>query len=331
MNTIVADRRRSGISWGAVFAGVSLSLVTYLLLSLLGTAIGMAAVDPLEADTHVSGVGTAAGIWFVLTTLVSIAVGAYVAGRTAPTQGSLHGVLAWAVTTLLTLYLLASVASGILGATANIVGRGLSVAGEGVARAVPGLADKLQSGLEQSGVQLDMGNLQQELDTLLRQTGKPELAPEALRDTAAQAAQSGQAAAEDSAVRPQQAGQDLSQWWQRVQRNASPALDAADKEALVNIIAARTGRSQAEAQQIADNYEATYNKAMARYEELKKQAEQKAREAADATARAVSQAAWWSLAALLLGALIAAVFGNLGLRNRPIVYEDDVVTARPLR
>lgn len=331
MNTIVADRRRSGISWGAVFAGVSLSLVTYLLLSLLGTAIGMAAVDPLAANTHVSGVGTAAGIWFVLTTLISIATGAYVAGRTSPAQGSLHGVLAWAVTTLFTLYLLASVASGILGATANVVGRGLSVAGEGVARAVPGLADKVQSGLEQSGVQFDMGNLRQELDTLLRQTGKPELAPEALRNTANQAAQSGEAAVQDSAARPQQAGDDLAQWWQRVQRSASPALDAADKEALVNIIAARTGQSQAEAQKIADNYEATYNKALARYEELKKQAEQKAREAADATARAVSQAAWWSLAALLLGAAIAAFFGNMGLRNRPIAYEDEVVVTHPLR
>jgi hypothetical protein len=65
------------------------------------------------------------------------------------------------------------------------------------------------------------------------------------------------------------------------------------------------------------------------------QAEQDARQAADTAARAVARASWFSFAALVVGAIIAAVSGSAGFRHQP-PFEDaggagvreDAVSAR---
>ncbi|RYF38416.1 MAG: hypothetical protein EOO27_50845, partial [Comamonadaceae bacterium] len=49
------------VSWGAVFAGLVLSLIVYLVLSVLGTAIGASAIDPLVDRNPFSGFGVGAG------------------------------------------------------------------------------------------------------------------------------------------------------------------------------------------------------------------------------------------------------------------------------
>ncbi len=86
-------------------------------------------------------------------------------------------------------------------------------------------------------------------------------------------------------------------------------MNAADKEALVNFVAARTGKSKEEATQIVDNYAQAYQQAMQKVEELKQQAEQKAREVA---AKQVSRAAWSTLAMLLLGGGAELLCGTYG-------------------
>src|SRR5690606_17613224 len=55
MNTIVAHDSASRLSWGAILAGVSLSLAVYLLLGVLGTAVTGTVADPLASG---SGAGT---------------------------------------------------------------------------------------------------------------------------------------------------------------------------------------------------------------------------------------------------------------------------------
>jgi ElaB/YqjD/DUF883 family membrane-anchored ribosome-binding protein len=153
----------------------------------------------------------------------------------------------------------------------------------------------------------------------MRQTGKPELNPDTVKSQAEGAVQDGKASAADAATAPQDAGNELSAFFDRLRKKAEPALDAADKEALVNVIVARTGKSRTEAEQIAANYEKTYNQAVAKYQELKVQAEQKAREAADATAKGVSRAAWSGVVVLLLGLAVSAGAGFLGRRSAPAV------------
>jgi hypothetical protein len=306
------------VSWGAVFVGLLLSMMTYLFLGVLGTAVGATALDPIGDHNPLAGFGTGTGIWVGVSTLLSLAVGAFFAGRSAPQKGVLHGVLSWSVTTLITLYVLSSLAGGALSAASSVAGKGLSLAGQGVAAAAPSLASGAQGVLQKNGVSFDMSDLQGQLTTLLRQTGKPALDPDRLKSNATNAVSEGQASASDAAASPQNASNDLSAFFDRLKQEAQPSMNAADKDALVNIIVARTGKSHAEAEQIANNYAQTYDQALAKYQELKQQAEQKAREAADTAAKGISKAAWAGVILLILGALVSGFFGHLGRRSNPI-------------
>ncbi|MGR3889956.1 hypothetical protein [Pseudomonas sp. 1152_12] len=306
------------VSWSSVLAGSAIALVTYLVLSVLGTAIGASAVDPMQAGNPLSGFGTGAGIWLFVSTLIAIGVGAFVAGRTAPDRGGLHGVLTWTVTTLLTTWLLAGLAASVVGTAGNVVGKGLSAAGSGIAAAAPGIGSSVKQQLNEQGIQLDWNSLQGELDTLLKQSGKPELDPANVEQKTDQAGAEGKQAATAAATDPAQAGDALKQWFERVKASGEPALNAADKDALVNIVAARTGKSKEEAAQIVDNYAQAYEQAMQKVAELKQQAEQKAREAGEVAAKQLSRAAWSTLAMLLLGAALSFFVGRMALTHRRV-------------
>lgn len=318
--TTVYETNRSPfrVSWSSVLAGSAIALVSYLVLSVLGTAVGASAVNPMEAGNPLSGFGTGAGIWLFVSTLVAVGLGAFVAGRTAPDRGGLHGVLTWTLTTLLTTWLLAGLAASVVGTAGNVVGKGLSAAGSGIAAAAPGIGDSVKQQLNQQGIQLDWNSLQGELDTLLKQTGKPELDPSNVEQKTDQAAADGKQSATDAAANPAQAGDALKQWFERVKASGEPALNAADKEALVNIVAARTGKSKEEATQIVDNYAQAYQQAMQKVDELKQQAEQKAREAGEVAAKQLSRAAWSTLAMLLLGVALSFLVGRMALTTRRV-------------
>lgn len=308
------------VSWGAVFAGLVLSLIVYLVLSVLGTAIGASAIDPLGERNPFSGFGVGAGIWAGVTTLLAIAVGGYVAGHLARRSGALHGLLAWGLTTIATVYLLLSATGSALSVAGGAAKAGLAtagtVAGAGVSAAAPALGGAVQRQLDQVGISLDANSLQSELEKLLRQTGKPELQPENLKSEAQAAASQAQASASSAAQTPQHADAQAKDWLASVIQRGERVLSAADKDALVNIIAARTGKSHAEAEQIASNYEQTYNQARAKLEEAKQQAEQKAREAGAEAAKNVARGSWGTLVLLLIGAAVAAGAGALGLRRQ---------------
>lgn len=78
---------RNQISWRSIFAGVIAVLAISMLLSLLGVALGFALLDP-EAATDISnGSGTAVTIWTLLSLLVSLGIGGFIAGRLAGTDG----------------------------------------------------------------------------------------------------------------------------------------------------------------------------------------------------------------------------------------------------
>lgn len=275
-----------------ILAGSAVALVTYLIFSVLGTAIGAQAVDMMQQGNPLSGFGTGTGIWLLVSTLVALAAGAFVAGRTAPNRGGLHGLLSWSITTLLTTWLMVSLASGVVGLAGSAVGKGLSLAGSGLAAAAPNVGEGLKQQLDKNGISLDWGSLENQLNATLKQTGKPELNPARLEQKADRVAADGKQSAMDAAADPAQAATELKQWFERVKQSGEPTLSAADKNALVNIVAARTGKSRDEASQIVDNYAQAYQQAVQKVEKLKAQAEQKAREAADEAAKQLSRAAW---------------------------------------
>ncbi|RZM28322.1 MAG: hypothetical protein EOO88_09375, partial [Pedobacter sp.] len=87
------------ISWSAIFAGVLVAIVTQMLLTLLGLGIGLGTVDPLEERNPVAGLGIGSAIWYIISSLLSLFVGGWVAGRLASAprlfDGIIHGVLTW--------------------------------------------------------------------------------------------------------------------------------------------------------------------------------------------------------------------------------------------
>lgn len=118
------------VSWAAIFAGAVVALVVQLMLSVLGIGIGASTVNPMTEQNPAAGLGTGAAIWFVLTSLIALFAGGWVAGRLAgvprDADRALHGILTWGLTTLLTFYLLTTAIGGLIGGTANLLTRGMS-------------------------------------------------------------------------------------------------------------------------------------------------------------------------------------------------------------
>jgi len=138
------------VSWGAIFAGVAISLAIQVGLSLLGVAIGASAVDPLRDQHPGKGIGMGAGIWWVVSSLISMFIGAWVAGRLSGavrnTDGRLHGLLTWSVSTLLTVYLLTTAVGSMIGGAASLLGKAAPAAAQAAN------SGDLQSQLRQLGI-----------------------------------------------------------------------------------------------------------------------------------------------------------------------------------
>src|SRR6185503_10315988 len=104
-----AERDVQRIRWSAVIAGLFLAIGTQILLGLLGISIGLTTVDP-RAPNPLSGLGAGAGIWTAIASLISLFVGGYAAaklsGSIRRSDGVLSGILTWATSLVLCLYLL---------------------------------------------------------------------------------------------------------------------------------------------------------------------------------------------------------------------------------
>lgn len=121
---------RSRISWGAILAGVAVALAVYTLLIALGVAVGMSVSD----DVNLRSLGTGAGVWGFISLLVSLFTGGWVttqvtAGETR-TEAVLYGVVLWATTSVLLLWLTANGVQA--GMNATIAARGMSGANQAV-------------------------------------------------------------------------------------------------------------------------------------------------------------------------------------------------------
>ena len=234
------------------------------------------------------------------------------ARSTECSHGALHGVLTWGLATLVTFYLLSTTLGGLIGGMAGVVGRGVSLAAAGVVAAAPAAAKAVGGQIEPDAVSFDAGSLRRQLETVLRQTNKPELQPSAIAAQANSAGQDARATAVQAANVPQASDDEVKGLVDRLTSGASTTIEAADRDALVNVVMARTGKSRGEATQVVANYETAYRQAQEKYKEAKVQAGQKAREVGDKVATGVSKASLWTFLALVVSAIAAALGGRLG-------------------
>lgn len=118
------DGNSSGVSWGAVLAGAATAAALSLVLFILGVGLGLSAVSPWSYNTATLGKSTI--IWLAFTQLAAAGLGGYLAGRLRVKWASVHtdevyfrdtahGLLAWAVATLVTAALLAGAVRAVLG------------------------------------------------------------------------------------------------------------------------------------------------------------------------------------------------------------------------
>ncbi|NDC10622.1 MAG: hypothetical protein EBZ75_15030 [Oxalobacteraceae bacterium] len=121
----------SSIRWSAVIAGVAVGISVQLLLTLFGIASGLSMTSVQEGE--VPGVGTLlwAGIALLLSGFIGAYVTGYMCGLKRRTDGMLHGVVSWAVTTLLFVMLATSAGGSLLsgvfsgvGSTSNAIAQG---------------------------------------------------------------------------------------------------------------------------------------------------------------------------------------------------------------
>jgi hypothetical protein len=262
------------MSWSAVFAGVVVVLIIQLALSLLGIGIGMTTVDPQQqgGTPGATTFGIGAAIWWIVTTLIAVGAGGWVAGRLAGMprriDGLLHGLITFGFATLLLFYLVTSTAASLIGGTFSAAGNVLSAAGQGASGLAgqissqvsdPALATvrrEIEAALREAGVNPQRVNLEQEAREIGRQLIQGELSEQDLERTATEMARR-------TGIPPEQARARLQEWQQRAQR----AMD---------------------------------------------QAEQQARQAAEVAANTASQAGIWSFVALLIGGVAGAIGGMVG-------------------
>ena len=88
-HTISADtavvETSSYIDWSGVFVGAIVATATSWLLLTFGSAIGLLAVSPYTLNsTSAATVSMAAAVWFALTQIYSVGMGAYIAARLRP-------------------------------------------------------------------------------------------------------------------------------------------------------------------------------------------------------------------------------------------------------
>ncbi|MEX1015366.1 MAG: hypothetical protein WDZ31_01375 [Phycisphaeraceae bacterium] len=147
------------VSWGAIFAGVLVALAIQLLLSVLGIGIGAAAFDPgAPGDPTAWSIG--AGVWWVITGLIALFVGGWVAGHLSANpdrgDGALHGIVTWSLATLIGVWMLTSTLGAVTSGAWQVVATGAETAGQQQLQQPAGEVEDLQQQLQDPQQQQQM-------------------------------------------------------------------------------------------------------------------------------------------------------------------------------
>ncbi|SFU37462.1 hypothetical protein [Pseudoduganella namucuonensis] len=295
-----ADASHSGVSWSAVIAGAAAAAALSFILLVLGVGLGLSAVSPWSYSD--APIGKSTILWISFMELASAGVGGYMAGRLRTRwsgvhadevyfRDTAHGLLAWAVATLLTAALMAGAVRAVLSgaidagagaatATAAANGDGKSQAGTAPQEAAAALAPKAPA----AGVLKGAPGSDYYADMLLRSDAMPV---------------------------PDAASASLRSELVRILDNAATgtALPADERQYLARLVSKRAGLEPSDAERRVDDVYASLVKA-------RNDAEVAAKAAADKARKAGALSALWMFFALLLGAFIAALAATFGGKQR---------------
>ncbi|MGH8171948.1 MAG: hypothetical protein ACREPX_02300 [Rhodanobacteraceae bacterium] len=288
-----SELNASAVSWGAVFAGAAAAAALSYILVILGFGLGLSSVSPwTNAGASATAIGVATIAWLTFTQIVASGMGGYLAGRLrvrwagAHTdevyfRDTAHGFLSWGVASLVVAAFLANAIGGVLSGGASVAGSIASGASQVTSAAAPAIADVARD-----------TNTGYFVDSLFRGNSAtdgttPPTSNDSTRDSQAEATKI------------------------FVHSIASGSLSAPDKQYLGQMVAARTGMSQPDAQQRVD---AAYTSMSQSIETAKA----KAKEAADQARKVTAGLALWMFISLLCGAFFASLAATFGGRRRDL-------------
>jgi hypothetical protein len=218
----------SAVSWGPIIAGAFAASTLTFILMLLGSGLGLTMVSPWSNDS--AGVTTFAvttAIWLVIVQWLSSALGGYLTGRlrtkwvgihTDETffRDTAHGFIAWALATLLVVFVLGSALSA-------AIGTGVQAASTVASGAAMGVSGAATANAENGG---GTDATSYFVDALFRPTDPSRLAAPGAEGDAAAAAQASHIL---------------------IASAAAGEVSADDRTYLGQLVAARTGLSQPDA------------------------------------------------------------------------------------
>jgi hypothetical protein len=269
----------SGVAWPAVFGGAAAAAASTLILLALGSGFGLASVSPWSnTGASVTTFTVMTAIWLIIVQWFSSGLGGYLTGRLRTKWAGLHthevffrdtanGFLSWAVACVLVVAFLASAATSVMSGATQVAAGAVSGGAQGVTQAA---ARSGGNPADPTGYFVDS----------LYRSERPS---------------------------PNASNQDVRSETARILAVGirDGDVSAPDKTYLAQLVATRTGLSQADAEKRVDDVIAQ-----------QKLAELKAREAVDAARKAAAYLSIFIGLSMLIGAFIASAAGALGGRQR---------------
>lgn len=125
---------KKGISWRAIFAGTLTVLTILLILNLIGIAIGLGVIEPTEEINPLNGIGVGALIWWVVSNLIALFAGGFVAARVGVSltdiSGVVQGIMTWSLYALVSIWLLTTAIGTVISGVGTTVSDVISASGE---------------------------------------------------------------------------------------------------------------------------------------------------------------------------------------------------------
>lgn len=300
-------------SWGAILAGTAVAVVVQIMFTLLGISFGMGTIDPQTENNPMSGVGMAVGIWTAVGALIALFTGGWIAGRLAGTrersESTLHGVVTWAVMTLIVFWSMTSVVGSVLNTTTSALGSALKAAGQGVSAVVPNNVNAPNVSSQQ---------VQTTAEDFLRQAG---ISQETVNQYINSSTQQLQNAATQAARNPQQAYQEITAALSNIaQRGGDIAQRNLSTQDAANVLARNTGMPQDQANAIAQQWSQRLQQTnpQQQAQQIGDKVQNTVARVGDKVAGGISSAAAWTFVSLLIGLIAAAIGGSLGAVKRGI-------------
>ena len=143
--SVAEESSATAVSWGPIIAGALAAAAATLLLMLLGSGLGLTMISPWSSESaSLTTVAVSTAIWLVVVQWISSGLAGYMAGRLRTKwvgvhtdevffRDTAHGLLAWALATLLLAGVLGSALSSAVGAGASAVSTVASGAAQGAA------------------------------------------------------------------------------------------------------------------------------------------------------------------------------------------------------